>query len=78
MADHEQVIRTNLLGTLYGSYSCLQARRRGTEQLDPSPPTSMDTPFFEHAGNYTGHQVEPIPPSYDPENVIEVNRPPRH
>jgi hypothetical protein len=32
----------------------------------------MDTPFFEHAANHLGHPVLPIPPVYDPEEVIEA------
>ena len=119
LADHIQVIRTNLLGTLYGSYHAIRQfkqQRSGTlinvssvlgeipapyyssyaaskhgviglsgsirqelEELKYDDihvcmvlPTSMDTTFFEHAGNYTGHSVEPIPPVYDPEKVIEV------
>jgi len=35
-------------------------------------PTSFDTPFFEHAANYTGHRTEPIPPVYEPQKVVEV------
>ena len=35
-------------------------------------PTSMDTPFFEHAANHLGHPVLPIPPVYDPQEVIEA------
>lgn len=35
-------------------------------------PTSMDTPFFEHTANYTGHKAVPIPPVYDPQEVIDV------
>jgi hypothetical protein len=35
-------------------------------------PASMDTPFFDHAANYTGHETEPIPPLYDPHKVIDV------
>jgi hypothetical protein len=35
-------------------------------------PVSMDTPFFEHAGNYTGKPVKPIPPVYDPQEVIDT------
>jgi short-subunit dehydrogenase len=35
-------------------------------------PTSMDTPFFEHAANYTGHEAAPIPPVYDPQEVVSV------
>jgi hypothetical protein len=32
----------------------------------------MDTPFFEHAANHTGHEVKPIPPVYDPQLVIDA------
>jgi len=34
-------------------------------------PPAMDTPFFEHAANYTGKEAAPIPPVYDPERVVE-------
>ena len=32
-------------------------------------PAAVDTPIFEHAGNYSGRQVRPIPPVLDPEEV---------
>jgi NAD(P)-dependent dehydrogenase (short-subunit alcohol dehydrogenase family) len=32
-------------------------------------PEAVDTPIFQHAGNYTGRQVRPIPPMLDPEEV---------
>jgi short-subunit dehydrogenase len=32
-------------------------------------PQAVDTPIFEHAGNYTGRQVRPIPPILDVEEV---------
>ena len=35
-------------------------------------PTSMDTPFFEHAARHTGHEVVPIPPVYDAQKVVDV------
>jgi NAD(P)-dependent dehydrogenase (short-subunit alcohol dehydrogenase family) len=35
-------------------------------------PMAMDTPWFDHASNYTGHEVKPIPPLYDPQEVIDV------
>jgi short-subunit dehydrogenase len=35
-------------------------------------PTSMDTPFFDHAANYTGHEATPIPPLYDADKTVEV------
>lgn len=119
LADHVQVIETDLLGTLYGSYFAVkQFKTQGTGILInvasvigkvPAPyfasyaaakhgvvglsgsirqeleaadiknirvcvvmPTSMDTPFFEHAANYTGHKAVPIPPVYDPQEVVDV------
>ena len=35
-------------------------------------PTSMDTPFFQHAAQHSGHRVRPIDPVYDPELVIDA------
>ncbi len=35
-------------------------------------PMAMDTPFFEHAANYSGHEAVPVPPLYDPELVIDA------
>jgi short-subunit dehydrogenase len=34
-------------------------------------PQAVDTPIFEHAGNYTGRQVRPIPPVLDAEEVAK-------
>lgn len=117
--EHEQVIRTNLLGTMYGSLAALERFRRhghgtlinvasfagissfpyagsyaaskhGIRGLDVAlqqelqvngeenihvctvSPTSMDTPFFEHAANHTGRPVQPIPPVYDPKLVVDA------
>jgi len=35
-------------------------------------PMAMDTPWFDHAANYTGHEPEPLPPLYDPQEVIDT------
>jgi short-subunit dehydrogenase len=119
MEEHEQVIRTNLLGTMYGSDAALrQFRKQGhgtlinvssfagiaafpfgasytaskhairgldvalRQELEVSghenihlctiSPTSMDTPFFEHAANHTGRPVRPMPPVYDPKLVVKA------
>lgn len=119
MAEHVQVIETDLLGTMYGSYQALnQFRKQGGGNLInvasvigkiPAPyfasyaaakhgvvglsgalrqelnvnqvkaifvctvmPMSMDTPFFEHAAAHTGHKIEPIPPIYEPQQVIDA------
>lgn len=34
-------------------------------------PQAVDTPIFEHAGNYAGRQIRPIPPVLDPEELAE-------
>jgi len=35
-------------------------------------PSAMDTPFFEHASNYTGHQTIPPEPLYNPQEVVDA------
>jgi short-subunit dehydrogenase len=35
-------------------------------------PMAMETPFFEHAANYTGHEAQPIPPVYDPQDAVKT------
>jgi short-subunit dehydrogenase len=35
-------------------------------------PTAHDTPFFDHAANYTGHEVAPPKPLHDPQNVVDA------
>jgi len=35
-------------------------------------PMAMDTPWFDHASNYSGHEVQPLPPLYDPQMVIDT------
>jgi len=35
-------------------------------------PTTFDTPFFEHAAQYTGKEASPIPPTYDPKEVVDT------
>ncbi len=119
LEEHEQVIQTNLMGTIYGSYVALQQFRKqgrgvlinvgsfagkvaapylssysaskfgirglgmalrqeleanGEDRIHVSTvmPVSMDTPFFEHAANHTGKPVQPIPPVYDPQQVVDV------
>ncbi|HUQ93186.1 MAG TPA: SDR family oxidoreductase [Bryobacteraceae bacterium] len=119
LEEHRQVIETDLMGTLYGSYFAMRifreqrfgiliniasllgkvptpyyasytAAKHGVVGLSGSirlelkensndairvctvMPTSMDTPFFEHAANYTGHEAVPIPPVYDAREVIDA------
>ncbi len=117
--EHEQVIETNLLGTMYGSYEAIKhfrkqgsgtlinigsylskgsapyqaayvASKHGVRGLSTAirqeleadgldrihvctiMPTSMDTPFFEHAGQHTGHPNRPATPVYDPSLVVDA------
>jgi len=35
-------------------------------------PTAHDTPFFEHAGNYSGHATQPGRPLHDPQDVVDA------
>ena len=35
-------------------------------------PSAIDTPIFQHAANYTGRDVQALPPVYPPEQVAEV------
>lgn len=119
LADHAQVIATNVMGTIYGSHLALsQFKQQGHGTLInlasalgkiPAPyyasytaskyaivgldaslrqelaeekqagihvctvmPMAMDTPFFEHAANYTGHEAQPIPPLYDAQMVVDA------
>ena len=116
---HEQVVKTDLLGTLYGSYCAYRqfiaqgegilinvaselgfgtvpyygayaAAKHGVVGLGDSlrqelrqneakkihvctvMPTAHDTPFFDHAANYTGRQIEPPRPLHDPDAVVET------
>ncbi|HLO74942.1 MAG TPA: SDR family oxidoreductase [Magnetospirillum sp.] len=35
-------------------------------------PPSIDTPLFQHAANYAGRAVQPMPPVYSPEQVADT------
>jgi NAD(P)-dependent dehydrogenase (short-subunit alcohol dehydrogenase family) len=50
---------------------CLQGEVAGEPDIHVAAvvPEAVDTPIFEHAGNYTGRQVRPIPPVLDPDEV---------
>jgi short-subunit dehydrogenase len=116
---HEQLIATNLLGTLYGShlayrqfltqgtgvliniaselgfgsvpyFSSYAAAKHGVVGLSDSlrqevkqngldgihictiMPTAHDTPFFEHAANYSDHKIVPPKPLHDPQHVVDA------
>ena len=50
---------------------CLSGELAGEPEIHVATvvPQAVDTPIFEHAANYTGVQVRPIPPMLDPEEV---------
>lgn len=50
---------------------CLRGELAGEPDIHVAAivPQSVDTPIFEHAGNFTGRQVRPIPPMLSPEEV---------
>jgi NAD(P)-dependent dehydrogenase (short-subunit alcohol dehydrogenase family) len=50
---------------------CLQGELESEPDIHVTAvmPQAVDTPIFEHAGNYTGRQVRPIPPILDPGEV---------
>jgi short-subunit dehydrogenase len=35
-------------------------------------PTAHDTPFFEHAANYSDHEIVPPKPLHDPQHVVDA------
>jgi short-subunit dehydrogenase len=35
-------------------------------------PTAHDTPFFEHAANYSDHEIVPPKPLHDPQHVVDT------
>jgi NAD(P)-dependent dehydrogenase (short-subunit alcohol dehydrogenase family) len=116
---HAQVVKTDLLGTLYGSYCAYQqfvkqgsgtlinvssglgrepasgyssycAAKHGVVGLSETlrqeveekglrgvfictvMPGAHDTPFFDHAANYTGRKMQPPRPLRDPRNVVDA------
>jgi len=119
LSVHEQLIATDLMGTLYGSYFAYRqfltqgsgvliniaselgfatvpyytsyaAAKHGVVGFTGSlrqevkenaiegvhictiMPTAHDTPFFDHAANYTGREVTPPKPLHDPQKVVDA------
>ena len=50
----------------------LQEEKVDTIHVCTVMPTTFDPPFFEHAAQYTGKEASPIPPTYDPKEVVDV------
>jgi NAD(P)-dependent dehydrogenase (short-subunit alcohol dehydrogenase family) len=40
-------------------------------QITTMAPQAIDTPIFDHAGNYSGHRIRPVPPILSAEEVAE-------
>lgn len=49
----------------------LEQQKVNTIRVCTILPTTFDTPFFEHAAQYTGKEASPIPPVYDPKEVVD-------
>ncbi|SCG76767.1 Short-chain dehydrogenase [Micromonospora siamensis] len=50
----------------------LRLTGRGAISICTVLPATIDTPFFRHAANHTGHELVPPPPVYPPELVAET------
>ncbi|MFE9688283.1 SDR family oxidoreductase [Micromonospora sp. NPDC005806] len=50
----------------------LRVTGRGNISICTVLPASIDTPFFRHAANHSGHELTPPPPVYPPEVVAET------
>jgi NAD(P)-dependent dehydrogenase (short-subunit alcohol dehydrogenase family) len=59
----------------------LRVTGRGHISICTVLPATIDTPFFRHAANHTGHELVPPPPVYPPElaaeTIVRVLRRPR-
>ncbi|WP_200206699.1 SDR family oxidoreductase [Micromonospora coerulea] len=50
----------------------LRVTGRGNISICTVLPATIDTPFFRHAANHSGHELTPPPPVYPPEMVAET------
>jgi NAD(P)-dependent dehydrogenase (short-subunit alcohol dehydrogenase family) len=52
---------------------CLRGELAGKDgvYITTLVPEAVDTPIFDHAANYSGHRIRPIPPVISPEEVAE-------
>lgn len=56
-----------------GLSSCLREELRGHGiEICTILPAAIDTPIWQHAANYTGRAVQPLPPIYYPESVARA------
>lgn len=59
---------------LYGFVRVLRQELRKARGIHVSLvlPATIDTPIYQHAANYTGHHVHPLPPVVHPERVAQA------
>jgi NAD(P)-dependent dehydrogenase (short-subunit alcohol dehydrogenase family) len=52
---------------------CLRHELVGEDRIEVATmvPQAVDTPIFEHAGNYTGKALRPVPPLFGPSQIAE-------
>ena len=50
----------------------LRVTGRGNISICTVLPATIDTPFFQHAANHSGHELTPPPPVYPPEVVADT------
>jgi NAD(P)-dependent dehydrogenase (short-subunit alcohol dehydrogenase family) len=53
---------------------CLRQELRDEPDIEVSTilPQAVDTPIFEHSGNYSGRGVRPVPPLLDPDEIARA------
>ncbi len=59
---------------LLGFTEALRQELRGVEGINVCTvlPATIDTPIYQHAANYTGHQIHPLPPVVSPQRVARA------
>lgn len=58
---------------IVGLGECLRQELHGTDiHVCTLLPSSIDTPIFQHAANYTGRPVKPLSPIYSPDDVARA------
>jgi len=61
-----RVVETNLMGQVHG-----ELVDEEDIHVTTVAPEAVDTPIFDHAANYSGHRIRPVPPVLPPERIAE-------
>jgi NAD(P)-dependent dehydrogenase (short-subunit alcohol dehydrogenase family) len=69
---HFSAYTTSKFGLLGFSLTLRQELRGTGIEVCTVLPSSVDTPIFQHAGNYEGRQVRAMTPSYDPHQAART------